>query len=68
MYQLVALRLRRPEATLGALTLLEDALAADPQPDRAEALLRDALARGAARGPSPAPWRTWRATPAAIAS
>ncbi len=53
MYQLAELRLRRAHAAEGAardaLDLLDRAFAIDPQPDRAEALLRAALSSGAAR-------------------
>ena len=44
-YQLAALRLHRPEAIDSALELLERAFDIDPQPDRSEALLREAQQR-----------------------
>jgi tetratricopeptide (TPR) repeat protein len=47
LYQLAELRLRRPDGTAGAIDLLDRAFETDPQPARSEALLRDALARGA---------------------
>ncbi|MFT3767262.1 MAG: tetratricopeptide repeat protein [Minicystis sp.] len=47
IYRLAALRLRRREAQDDGLALLARAFDADPQPDRAEALLRDALTAGA---------------------
>jgi tetratricopeptide (TPR) repeat protein len=49
MYELAALRLARPGAQADAIALLTRAFETDPQPDRAEALLRDALAKGADR-------------------
>ncbi len=51
-YQLAALRLRRPEAITDGLELLERAFDIDPQPDRSEALLRDALTRISPRDPA----------------
>jgi tetratricopeptide (TPR) repeat protein len=47
LYLLAGLRLRRPEAEYDGLELLARAFDADAQPDRAEGLLREALARGA---------------------
>jgi lipopolysaccharide biosynthesis regulator YciM len=47
LYQLAALRLRRPEARDDGLALLRRAFDVGPDADRAEALLRAALAAGA---------------------
>ncbi|APR81973.1 DNA double-strand break repair Rad50 ATPase [Minicystis rosea] len=47
LYRLAALRLRRREAESDGLALLDRAFAMDPQPDRAESLLREAHAAGA---------------------
>lgn len=50
LYRLAALRLHRPETGDDGLSLLERAFAAEPDADRAEALLRGALAQGADGG------------------
>ena len=47
LYRIAALRLRRPEAEDDGLALLEQAFEIEPDADRAEALLRAALAGGA---------------------
>jgi tetratricopeptide (TPR) repeat protein len=47
LYRLAALRLQRPAAEVDGIALLERAFEVAPDADRAEAILREALARGA---------------------